>query len=295
MDFGVENMVFLPECSIARIRRKDGTIAGGGFLVDHKIVLTCAHVVSKILAASEGPRKEGSYLDIDFPLINPGKILKAHVVFWSSEDEADIAGLELDDKLPEGAKGLGMIAYDDLSGHRFRTFGFPAGIDIGVWAYGILRDRNAKGWVQIEDEKVTGNRVEQGFSGSPVLDVDTGAAVGMVVASENRPEAKVAFIIPTNALIETWPKLGGAVINHNIEKFNLETDLIGKIDQDRLSSLLIQLEIQMSNLDCYEEDMAKFGGQLIPPILRSSISDTKKEIARIETEIAKLRKNKINI
>ena len=84
MDFGVETMAFLPEYSIARIKRKDGSIAGSGFLVNHKIVLTCAHVVSNVLSTPEDPKEAGSYLDIDFPLVNPAKILKAHVVFWSS-------------------------------------------------------------------------------------------------------------------------------------------------------------------------------------------------------------------
>ena len=92
-------------------------------------------------------------------------------------------------------------------GHHFRAFGYPAGIEGGVWASGVLRGRQDHQWVQIEDVSVPGHRIEPGYSGAPVWDNELDAAVGIVVASEMNPQNKVAFIIPTKILVETWPNL----------------------------------------------------------------------------------------
>jgi hypothetical protein len=72
-----------------------------------------------------------------------------------------------------------------------------------------MLEREATGWIQIEDTKVTGHRVAPGFSGAPVWDEQLGGAVGMVVASDADHTTKAAFIIPTSALIDAWPEVVG--------------------------------------------------------------------------------------
>jgi KaiC/GvpD/RAD55 family RecA-like ATPase len=86
-------------------------------------------------------------------------------------------------------------------------FGFPRGNEGGTWASGTLLDRQAAGWVQIEDVKETGYRVQPGFSGTPVWDDDLEGVVGMVVAAEARAEIKAAFTIPTDVLLGSWPEM----------------------------------------------------------------------------------------
>jgi hypothetical protein len=102
-----------------------------------------------------------------------------------------------------------LVTADELWAHPIRIFGFPSGHNNGVWASGVLRDKLANSWVQIEDDKVTGLRVERGFSGAPVWDETLAGVVGMTVAAQTqRQEGKVAFIIPTKVLSQAWSILG---------------------------------------------------------------------------------------
>ena len=192
--------------SIVRILDAGGAIAGAGFLVSEEHVLTCAHVVARALGLPDDTLEAPHVgVGLDFPLVAPEHVLTAHVILW--QPESDVAGLELDGDPPAGARAVCLVTADDLWGHPFRAFGSPAGHDDGVWASGILRGRTAAGWVQIEDVKETGCRVEPGFSGAPVWDDNLNDVVGIAVAAEGRPEVKAAFIIPANVLVRTWPEL----------------------------------------------------------------------------------------
>jgi Novel STAND NTPase 1 len=106
-----------------------------------------------------------------------------------------------------------LVVAEDVWGHSFRVFGFPAENDAGVWASGRLLARQAMRWVQIEDVKRTGFRVEPGFSGAAVWDDELHGVVGMAVASERRPDVRAAYLIPTAVLVETWPFLGRQTIS----------------------------------------------------------------------------------
>ena len=211
------------ESSIVRFRKSNGAVVGAGFLVSKKHVLTCAHVVADALGIARDTQDiptEDVYLD--FPLVGSETQLTARVVFWSPvppkgstsvKDKEDIAGLELNNSLPETAQPVGLVIKEDLRGHSFRTFGFPAGHDDGLEATGVLRGRQGTGWVQLEDVKQTGVRLEPGFSGAPVWDEQLNGVVGMAVAADQkRPEAKVAFMIPTKVLATTWSDLDKLII-----------------------------------------------------------------------------------
>jgi WD40 repeat protein len=199
------------DASIARLRDADGMVVGAGFLVGSGEILTCSHVVARALGhreASVSPPEAA--VAVDFPLVAPGVTLAARVVRWHPPLEdggGDVAGLQLEAAPPAGAKALRLLTAHELWSHPFRTFGFPSRHDGGVWASGRLLAREATGWVQLEDVKTTGFRVEPGFSGAPVWDDDLGGVVGMAVAAEARPEVRAAFMIPAHALIAAWPDL----------------------------------------------------------------------------------------
>lgn len=200
------------ESAIVRIRTADGAVVGAGFLVTGRQVLTCAHVVVRALGLPSGmPEMPRTEVRLDFPLVAPEYVLTAHVILW--QPESDVAGLELDGDPPVGAQAVRLVTADDLWEHRFRAYGFPAGHDDGVWAYGALRGRTAAGRVQIEDVKEPGYRVQLGFSGAPVWDERLKGVVGMVVVTERQPEIKAAFIIPADVLIKIWPELGKRVMS----------------------------------------------------------------------------------
>ncbi|MFB2983639.1 pentapeptide repeat-containing protein [Microseira sp. BLCC-F43] len=206
------------ESSLVRIYSNRGSVIGAGFLVSQKRILTCAHVVADALGIDrktvEMPDQKVS---LDFPILAAKQLLTARVIFWRpvnpDEFAEDIAGLELENSAPDAARPAQLVTSEELWGHRFRVLGFPAGQHNGVWASGELRGKLASGWVQLEDVKQGGYRLEPGFSGAPIWDEQLQGVAGMAVANETkRPETKAAFIIPANVLIKAWPELGEQAI-----------------------------------------------------------------------------------
>ncbi|MCQ3974875.1 MAG: hypothetical protein DPW09_15650 [Anaerolineae bacterium] len=194
------------ESAIVRIHSSNDVVVGAGFLVADRYILTCVHLVANVLGVPhdtlDPPQAE---LILDFPLLSIGQSVKARVIHWYPT--ADVAGLELIDARPIGAKPLGLVTADELWGHSFRTFGFPAEHDNGVWVSGVIRGPQADGWLQIEDVKQTGYSIQPGFSGAPVWDEQLNGVIGMVVAADRKPEVKTAFIIPAKLLTRVWPLL----------------------------------------------------------------------------------------
>jgi len=199
------------ESSIVRIRTHDNVVVGAGFLVTEKRVLTCAHVVAQALNipqdTSEIPSNE---IFLDFPLVAANRNLTAKVVKWlpvQPDGSGDIACLELLGKPPKEAHPVLLITEDKLWGHPFRAFGFPAGYDNGVWTSGVLRAKQADGWIQIEDVKQTGYFIEPGFSGTAIWDEEVNGVVGMTAVAERRPEVRAAFAIPISLILDLLPEL----------------------------------------------------------------------------------------
>ncbi|BAY87689.1 peptidase S1 and S6 chymotrypsin/Hap (plasmid) [Calothrix parasitica NIES-267] len=215
-------MVTPLESSIVRFYSQAGKVIGAGFLVSKKHILTCAHVVNSALAKAAGVQEKPTVeVELDFPRVSPGIHVTAKVIFWlpvnPNQSQEDIALLELSNSIPDTVQPVQLMTSDDLWGHSFRALGFPEGQSNGVWATGKLRGEVANGWVQIEDIKEVGYRLEKGFSGTPVWDDDLDGVVGIAVAAENyRPQVKAAFIIPTNQLVkaleQALPSLGKQTI-----------------------------------------------------------------------------------
>ncbi|AUT00700.1 peptidase S1 [Nostoc sp. CENA543] len=223
MVVSTENYIQSLRSAIARIFHTHGAVVGVGFLVSGRsgnYMMTCAHVVAAALSLPEDtvtvPRDD---IYLDFPLIAPGEKFPAQVIFWREVGNVsaceDVAGLQIKAQLPPGSQAIKLIPTDNMWGHNFRTFGFPQGHNDGVWGTGLLRDSQGKGWVQIEDSKVTGYRVELGFSGAPVWDENLGRVVGMVVAAEKkRVDIKTAFMIPAEILMQAWDELTPSVLSN---------------------------------------------------------------------------------
>ena len=183
--------------SLTRILGSDGLPIGIGFLAADRLILTCAHVVQQAV-------EDGENVSCDFPLLENKEIYLGKIVL--RDDERDIACVEVTG-LPRDAAPVLLVQTDELWGHEFRAFGVPLGHDNGVWASGVLRDKNAQDWLHIEDIKTTGFRVQPGFSGGPVWDSTIQAVVGMVVTAERDATIKAAFCIPVSQLTDAYPTL----------------------------------------------------------------------------------------
>jgi hypothetical protein len=208
----VSNQLAEFRASFVRVSTEDGIPVGAGFLVSEWNVLTCAHVIAEALRISgDTDEKPSGTVHLDFPFFGAAARI-AHVEYWlplrgpSKNPSGDIAVLELLTAPPDGAYPVHLSTVEDPFGRDFRAHGYPQGYDSGVWVYGKLRDHLSNGWLQAEDIKVPGKRIEQGFSGSPVEDQETGRIVGMVAASTRDRVEKVGFIIPTEILVDVYPQ-----------------------------------------------------------------------------------------
>jgi hypothetical protein len=210
------------ELSIVRVFKSGGGVAGSGFLVSNEYILTCAHVVAYCLTSSPENAKKimrqkeipDEIIEVNFPIFEKGKIgkkLETKVTFWrplnDQENIQDIAVLKLinPDLLPEGATPINLIQIgkQSLWGNDFKAFGFPKKGSDGEWATGKLMGPIGRDLIQIEDTIETGLRLEEGFSGTAIWDKNLQGVVGMAVkADQERPEAKVAFMIPTDLLLQ---------------------------------------------------------------------------------------------
>lgn len=207
-----------PETSIVRFFTEQGTVIGTGFLIAERTLITCAHVVTAALLLKDSSEMPTEAVSLDFPLITTESKFSAQVVFWQppqDNDGGDIAVLQLNSEPPARAKMALLVVTDDLWGHDFRAFGFPTHYDNGVWASGKLRASEATGWILIEDVKETGYSVQRGFSGGPVWDEQLDGIVGMVVAADDDPARKAAYIIPSKTLIAAYPKLGDRLVRRS--------------------------------------------------------------------------------
>ncbi|MER5267778.1 trypsin-like peptidase domain-containing protein [Actinosynnema sp. NPDC002837] len=173
----------------ARVLR-DGTPVGAGFLVAPDLVLTCAHVV-------------GPGMEVDFPLVGPDRVV-AEVVHL--DVERDVAGLR-PAAAPPDVRPVSLVDLPDVRGRRVRAFGVPHRRPDGVWSTGTVVGRSAQGKLQVEDDRAHGVPMSRGFSGGPVIDVDTGAVIGMTVEVESRPERRTAYALGAAALHESLPEL----------------------------------------------------------------------------------------
>ena len=191
--------------SAVRIYDTRTKIAGCGFFLAGCII-TCAHVVKHALGiAHNSTTRPLDIVSFDFPLLNSRTILAGRVNKWFTE--ADVTSLEILSPLPENISAPRLIKADNLWGHSFRAYGFPRGHDEGVWASGRILHKVSNGWLEIEDVKQTGLFVQPGFSGGAIWDEEYHGIVGMVIGSDANLQSRVAYVIPTNKLIELFPEI----------------------------------------------------------------------------------------
>jgi S1-C subfamily serine protease len=213
-----------------RILDKSGSIVGAGFLVDETHVATCAHVVYEAWKGADKNEIRKLSLDVcmDFPFLEPGNIVKATVVKCQNpKTEDDIAVLKLKSSKPQGAAPSILKTSKNMWDHKFRTYGFPKGFNLGLWAEGAIQGPVGTSLVHIEADKVPGTRVKQGFSGAPVWDTKLDAVVGMVAEEDIEAEDKIAFMIPLEILARVWPELDNtaAIASWLPEPWNFESFL----------------------------------------------------------------------
>ncbi|MEU0065505.1 trypsin-like peptidase domain-containing protein, partial [Streptomyces albidoflavus] len=205
------------EQALLRICDGRGTAVGLGFLVSDTVALTCAHVVTAALGTPVGtPPGPDARVSVDLPLVAGRPRAEVAVEWWlpprgpgdGPGGAGDVAVLRFDAP-PPGARPVRLVdteaSTDGLWGHRVRAFGLLTGRPGGVWHAGVLRGRQADGWVQA-DLVGGGYAVSHGFSGGPVWDDRLSGVVGMVTVADTG-ETPASYLIPTDGLAAAWPAL----------------------------------------------------------------------------------------
>ena len=102
---------------------------------------------------------------------------------------SDLAGLALTDgPAPDGAIPARLAASEPPTDTAVRVFGYPQTPPRpeGVWVPTIIRGRVGGGLFQLDSSPGSAVNVQQGFSGSPVCDSETGAIIGLVALAGQR-------------------------------------------------------------------------------------------------------------
>lgn len=209
--------------AVARLRGPDGRTVGTGFLLAPGTVATCAHVVADALRTDARDEAAPTRpVTVEFPLQRGSAAYEASVSAWcpvAPDGTGDIALLRLPEQpapesteapvppvTPGGASPVPLAGVGDVWDHRFRILGFPATAEHGAWIGGRLRGAVGQGWISMEADG-TAYRISPGCSGAPVWDEESGAVVGMTVATDRGPDSVTAYLIPADALLALQPGL----------------------------------------------------------------------------------------
>ncbi|MFF5184938.1 trypsin-like peptidase domain-containing protein [Streptomyces sp. NPDC000345] len=191
-----------------------GRVAGAGFLVTPRKVLTCAHVVRGGGAAEA--------LSVTFTERPGSPAVPARVIAdggWGggATDLGDLAVLELAHDVPIAPAALAPVdAAHAPRADRPRklvVYGFPVGFDEGTLAeYRITATQLLnREWIQLEAWQPGGQPLAPGFSGAAVTLADTGEVVGMVTAAAGAQGVHNGRMMPTEVMARYWPGLEGLV------------------------------------------------------------------------------------
>lgn len=188
-----------------RIRSLTGQLLGAGVLLGDRHVLTCAHVVAPGLPTAAAPGPDAKVL-VDL-VAQPGSAPVAAAVVpggWAGmgdDGRGDVALLELE--RPAAVASDAQLRALSLSWQRaVYTFGFPAGLDDGVYVRAVLAGQAGPGaeWIQM-DARDPRLPIRAGFSGSGVVDEETGYVLGIVVSAYSHLPAGLSWMIPTETIL----------------------------------------------------------------------------------------------
>ena len=121
---------------VVAILQPDGWVAGTGFLVEDRWIVTCAHVVP------EGPP---AVVWAAFPHLDAERLaLRVETALWRAPGQEDVAFLAIDGTTPAGARSLVLGDATGTQGHRTSSFGFPVNApSAGHYGYGRSATRSA--------------------------------------------------------------------------------------------------------------------------------------------------------
>jgi len=250
-------------------------ICGAGILLTDRHVLTCAHVVGQALDHDPGgPRPEGRVL-VDFPATPEVSSRWARVaqdgwVRKRDDEGGDLAVLVLEGGQVRGAFPPRLARCGTPGRRNVKAFGHPQGFSGGVWAVAELIGAGGQSseWVQLDGRPI-GRPILPGYSGAGVIDEDSDAVIGCIVACfvapERRPQSGIAWMIPLETVARYWPPLAGFLeeADRRPDAFSPRSERA--TDEQHLALKLLAIELirdQRSRDLCIDRLMRRLGQPL---------------------------------
>jgi hypothetical protein len=190
---------------IFRILNQFHNTIGTGFIVSDKLGVTCMHVIE--YAGS----KPGETILVRFPNENFKRYAKVDEDCFSPIAIDDIAFL-IFDSLPEEVVILPLGKASNCNNHHYSSHGFPKNISGNSPSDERICTGVIEGIVSANDGKsdllqITGEAMDYGMSGAPILDLVTQKVIGLVSQHQNLQYRKLIYAITTDTLIKYYPSL----------------------------------------------------------------------------------------
>ncbi|MEL7356937.1 MAG: trypsin-like peptidase domain-containing protein [Cyanobacteria bacterium J06560_6] len=182
-------------------------IAGTGFWVGGRYLMTCAHVVGNALSLRDYSQAKGQSIRVAFDEAGIEQKLSAKVLdcqYDAREGRQDVAVLQLAEEALIETTNIRLASWMQQSmGGKMSVYGYVQGNKVGRNITAITNGR-AKSWIQIEVFQDIGIPIQEGLSGSPVWCQQSQTYVGIVVARDDLcPEDRVGFMIPATELLSS--------------------------------------------------------------------------------------------
>lgn len=188
---------------------------GTGFFIDEETILTCYHCIE-------------DFNHSRIPIYFNNGIYREAIYFESQlSEEKDVALLKIDIK-----SKYAVVLQDGISPNNSAIlFGYsddnPNGSSVGLECEGL--SYNEKGYKLI---KFRNGNIRKGHSGSPILNLETGAVVGITKETNHPNHPSGGYGIPLRDILECYPE----VIKLNIQ-YNLNNNLWNSLNRTQKKGL----------------------------------------------------------
>ncbi|WP_027344132.1 VMAP-C domain-containing protein [Hamadaea tsunoensis] len=191
-----------------------GEQVGAGILVDRQHILTCAHVVTRLLDSEDEADLLGTPIQVRLKggEDEPGATVLFVGSWREGEDDSrgDVAVIRLGRPTSRRPARFAPLSWPTIEPTaRYVAFGYPPYADSGVPAELTLSPAPRANGVQLlssrEAELV---HLESGFSGAGVYDVRTAQVIGMVTQAMPLGNGALGRMLPTEVLMSDWAPLG---------------------------------------------------------------------------------------
>lgn len=198
--------------AIVRITGENDQLHGVGLLLSPEIVLTCAHVVTDALGCERNtmiaPRGE---VRLNLPFVG-NESLAAEVLGngWfprNGEKLTDLALLRLRKPLVTGGYALLSPAFS-LFGLRFQAWGGQEGHERNLVPVRGRLGREIANGRYLLDVQESNYKIRPGCSGAPVVDLENGLILGLIVQEELDESRAAGFLIPVSQMREALRRVG---------------------------------------------------------------------------------------